>query len=105
MLQPVAKDQLGLWSHYTVRRTILAGLGFGGGARYQGPKWGDLANTFETPGYTLFDGALDYTMERWRFGVNSSNLFNKRYVSSCSTLTNCYYGATRSAIGSVNYSF
>jgi len=105
MLQPVAKDQLGLWSHYTVRRTMLAGLGFGGGARYQGAKWGDLANTFQTPGYTLFDGALDYTMERWRFGVNSSNLLNKRFVSACSTLTNCYYGATRSAIGSVNYSF
>ncbi len=105
MLQPVAKDQLGLWSHYTVRRTLLAGVGFGGGARYQGPKWGDLANTFQTPGYTLFDGALDYTMERWRFGLNSSNLFNKRYISSCSTTFNCYYGATRSAIGSVNYSF
>lgn len=105
LLQPVAKDQLGLWAHYTVRRTLLTGLGFGGGSRYQGPKWGDLANTFQTPGYTLFDGALDYTMERWRFAVNSSNLFNKRYVSSCSTLTNCYYGATRSAIGSVNYSF
>jgi iron complex outermembrane receptor protein len=105
MLQPVAKDQLGLWTHYTVRRTQLAGLGFGGGARYQGKKWGDAANTFQTPGYTLFDGTLDYTMERWRFGVNSSNLFNKRYVSACSTLTNCYYGATRSAIGSVNYTF
>jgi iron complex outermembrane receptor protein len=105
MLQPVAKDQLGLWAHYTVRRTLLAGLGFGGGARYQGPKWGDLANTFQTPGYTLYDGTLDYTMERWRFGINSSNLLDKRYVSSCSTTTNCYYGATRSAIGSVNYSF
>lgn len=105
LLQPIPKDALGLWAHYTVRRTIFAGLGFGGGSRYSGPKWGDAANTFQTPGYTLFDGTLDYTMERWRFGLNSSNLLNKRYVVSCSTTTNCYYGGTRSAIGSINFSF
>lgn len=105
MLSPLAKDSVGLWSHYTVRRTALTGLGFGGGYRYQGPKWGDAANTFQTPGYSLFDGTLDYTMERWRFAINSSNLLNKRYVAACSTTTNCYYGGTRSAIASVNFSF
>jgi iron complex outermembrane receptor protein len=105
LLQPVPKDTLGIWAHYTVRRNLLPGLGFGGGSRYLGPKWGDVANTFETPGYTLFDGTVDYTMERWRFAVNSTNLLNKRYVSACSTTSNCYYGATRSAIGSVNLTF
>ncbi|WP_263410259.1 TonB-dependent siderophore receptor [Terriglobus tenax] len=105
MLSPLAKDSLGLWTHYTVRRTLMTGFGFGGGYRYQGPKWGDQANTFQTPGYSLFDGTLDYTMERWRFAINSSNLLNKRYVAACSTTTNCYYGGTRSAIASVNFSF
>lgn len=105
LLQPVPKDALGLWAHYTVRHNLVPGLGLGGGARYLGPKWGDAANTFETPGYTLFDGTIDYTMERWRFAVNSTNLLNKRYVSACSTTANCYYGGTRSAIGSVNFSF
>ncbi|WP_041592628.1 TonB-dependent siderophore receptor [Terriglobus roseus] len=105
MLQPVAKDTLGLWTHYTVRHTLFTGFGFGGGARYIGPKWGDLANTFQTPGYTLFDGTLDYTMERWRLAVNSTNVLNKRYVSACGTATSCYYGAPRSVIGSVNFSF
>jgi iron complex outermembrane receptor protein len=101
----VPKDTLGIWAHYTVRRNLLPGLGFGGGSRYLGPKWSDVANTFETPGYTLLDGTIDYTMERWRFAVNSTNLLNKRYVSACSTISNCYYGATRSAIGSVNLTF
>jgi len=105
MLQPVPKDTLGLWAHYTVRRTLLTGVGFGGGSRYIGPKWGDLANTFQSPGYTLFDGTLDYTMERWRFAVNSTNLLNKRYISACGTATSCYYGAPRSVIGSFNFSF
>lgn len=105
MLSPIAKDAVSLWLHYTVRHTVFTGLGFGGGSRYVGPKWGDAANTFQTPGYSLFDGTLDYTMERWRFGINSTNLLNKRYVAACSTTTNCYYGGTRSAIASVNYSF
>lgn len=105
LLQPIPKDTLALWAHYTVRRTRLTGVGFGGGSRYLGPKWGDTANTFQTPGYTTFDGALDYTLEHWRFAVNSTNLLNKRYVSSCSTTSNCYYGATRSAIASINYAF
>jgi iron complex outermembrane receptor protein len=105
LLAPISKDAVSLWAHYTVRRTLLTGFGFGGGARYLGPKWGDAANTFETPGYTVFDGTLDYTLERWRFAINSTNLLNKRYVAACSTLTNCYYGGTRSAIASVNFSF
>jgi iron complex outermembrane receptor protein len=105
MLQPVPKDTLGLWTHYAVRHALFTGVGFGGGARYIGPKWGDLANTFQSPGYTLFDGTLDYTMERWRLAVNSTNVLNKRYVSACGTATSCYYGAPRSVIGSVNFSF
>lgn len=105
LLQPIAKDTVSLWTHYTVRRTFFTGIGLGGGARYIGPKWGDGANTFQTPGYTIFDGALDYTLEKWRFSLNSTNLLDKRYVSACSTTSNCYYGATRAAIGTISYTF
>jgi iron complex outermembrane receptor protein len=104
-LQPLSKDTLGLWAHYTLRQKKFSGLGFGGGSRYLGPKWGDAANTFQSPGYTLFDGTADYTLDHWRIAINSTNLFDKRYVAACSTNFNCYYGGTRSAIGTVNYTF
>jgi hypothetical protein len=71
----VPRQQASAGFDYTLTQGALAG--FGGGARYVGRHFGDIYNQWETPGYTLFDAALHYDLERWRLQLNASNLLDK----------------------------
>jgi iron complex outermembrane receptor protein len=93
------------WADYTIQRGVAAGLGFGAGVRYTGRTWGDPANALRIPGYTLFDAAVHYDFDRWRFAVNASNLFDKRYVATCGAATTCYYGNSRLVLVTATYRF
>jgi iron complex outermembrane receptor protein len=70
-----------------------------------GRSWGDADNSFQAAGFTLFDGALDYTRERWRFAVNARNIGNRRYVDGCYSSVDCAYGAARTVVGSTTFTF
>ena len=74
----------------------------GGGVRYVGQSWADVLNTMPVPSFTLFDVAMHYqlgavspTLAKWDIGFNVKNLFDKRYVSSCDDVSDCYYGPGR----------
>jgi iron complex outermembrane receptor protein len=78
--------------------------------RYIGDSYGDLANLISIPDYALFDAAIHYDLSnldrRLRgvtVAVNATNLFDKYYVSSCTTLNSCFLGSGRTVIGSVRY--
>ena len=108
IIQPM--NQAALWLDYTFQQGQLGGFGFGGGARYIGDSYGDAANTILIPGYTLFDAAVHYDLSylnpQWRgvkLAVNATNLFDKYYVSSCTTLNSCFLGAGRTVTGSIRY--
>ena len=80
----------------------LEGLTGGAGVRYVGPSWGDTANTFKSPSYTLVDMNLSYelaklspAMEGWQATASATNLFDKRYVSSCYSADWCWFGEQR----------
>ena len=110
IIQPM--NQAALWGDYTFQQGQLAGFGLGGGARYIGDSYGDAANTILIPGYTLFDAAVHYDLSyldrRLRgvtLAVNATNLFDKYYVSWCSTLNSCFLGSGRTVIGSVRYTW
>lgn len=106
-LQPttVANDTASAWLHYTVRHGLPTGLGIGAGSRYIGSSWGTVTNTLHVPSFTLFDAALDYTLERWRFAVNARNLGDRRYVNGCSNAYFCAYGSPRAVIGTATFTF
>jgi iron complex outermembrane receptor protein len=81
----------------------LDGLHGGLGVRYVGPSYGNLANTFKAPAYTLVDLSLSYELEKmspgmkgWKLNASATNLFDKRYVSSCYSDAWCWFGAERS---------
>ncbi|WP_456728465.1 TonB-dependent siderophore receptor [Bradyrhizobium sp. USDA 3364] len=110
IIQPM--NQAALWADYTFQQGQLAGFGFGGGVRYIGDSYGDLANTISIPSYTLFDAAVHYDLSnldrRLRgvsVAVNATNLFDKYYVASCTTLNSCFLGSGRAVIGSVRYTW
>jgi iron complex outermembrane receptor protein len=92
-----------LWLDYTIQNGLFAGLGFGAGLRYVGHSFADPDNLYRVPDQTLVDAALHYERNGWRVALNVSNLFNKTYVASCSTLGACYYGDQRKGTLSVSY--
>ena len=100
-LQP--KHTASLGGYYTVTAGALAGLGFGLGVRYVGAHYGDSANLWRTPSYTLFDAAVHYDLGNWRLQLNAQNLADKEYVSTCDSAFWCYYGYPRSITASARY--
>lgn len=92
------------WLDYTHPDGLLAGLGAGGGVRYVGPSFGDLENTLEAPGYTLFDAVLHYETGPWRAALNVTNALDRTYATCFNTET-CFYGTGRAFLGSVRYRF
>jgi iron complex outermembrane receptor protein len=98
------------WMDYSFRSGSLDGLGLGLGVRYTGSSWGDAANSFKVPSYTLLDFALRYDLEKlssslhgWSASLNIRNLTDKYYVASCFLTTACNFGEGRSAIAKVTY--
>lgn len=102
-LQP--KHTASVGGEYTITAGALSGLGFGLGARYVGEHYGDSANLWQTPSYTLFDAAVHYDFGAWRFQVNAQNLTDKDYVSTCDSAFWCYYGYPRTVTAAVRYSW
>jgi len=88
------------WADYTFQGGALQGLSLAAGARYNGVSYGDSANLYRIPAYTLFDAAIRYDVGQIgsttvRLALNASNLADKRFVSTCTGVSSCYYGSGR----------
>lgn len=80
----------------------LDGVAGGVGVRYVGPSWGDNINSFKSRAYTLVDLTLSYELAKlspslkgWQATGSATNLFDKRYVSSCYSADWCWFGEQR----------
>jgi iron complex outermembrane recepter protein len=96
----VAENTASLWLHYKLQDGPLAGVGFGGGVRYIGETFGDIANSAEmtVPSFTLFDAAIDYEVGDWRFALNMNNIADETTMTCWDT---CYYGTGRTTLASI----
>lgn len=104
-----------VWLDYTLGGdTVLAGLGAGIGARYtRGSDGTDTAdNHFTIPSYTLYDGKLSYDFEKsplrlkgLKLQVNLENIEDKKYVSRCAGIWDCYYGQGRTITSDLTYNW
>ncbi|MGU3361242.1 TonB-dependent siderophore receptor [Methylobacterium sp. M6A4_1b] len=92
-----------LFVDYTFQNGFLRGFGLGGGVRGVGRSFADTANLFRVPGYVVGDLVAHYDWEGWRFALNVSNVSDERIVSSCNSVTACYYGERRRVLGSIGY--
>lgn len=106
----VSPELASLWADYTFKRGPLTGLNLGAGVRYTSWSWGDAANTFISPGYTLADFAIHYDLgeaipaaKGARLSLNVNNVFDTTYVAGCSTSTTCYYGFRRNILATLGY--
>jgi len=104
------KHKASLFADYTFQRGSLAGFGFGAGVRHVSGSAGSLPGPFNPIVYvsessTLFDAILHYDTPSWRFVINGSNLFDKKYVARCAGSNNCTYGAGQQIIGTATLKF
>ncbi len=101
--------------------SALGGLSLGAGVRYVGESDGTATTVasgrtfvrrFQSPDYWLADLMLGYdlgrvspAMEGLSLTANVANLFDKRHITSCFFNNGCYYGASRTFVGSLRYSW
>jgi len=107
-LPQTPRNQTSFLADYTVHRgklNVLSGLGGNVGVRFVGTNAADSSNSFFIPNYTLLDAAVRFNFRGALIGVNATNLSDKRYVATCSSLSACYYGYARNVIGTIKYSF
>jgi len=96
----VPEDMASLWAHYRFGESVAPGLSVNGGVRYIGKTY-DYLNLLTVPGFTLVDVGLAYRTGSYRFGLNATNLFDKKYVASCDNASFCYYGNGRTVLGTM----
>jgi iron complex outermembrane receptor protein len=99
-----------LWADYTFQAGGLEGLSLAAGVRYNGESYGDSANLYLIPGYTLWDAAIRYDVGHHgrvgtQFALNVSNLADKRFVSTCGGVSSCYYGTGRTVTATARFSW
>lgn len=99
-----------LWADYTFLAGGLEGLSVAAGVRYNGRSYGDSANLYLIPSYTLWDAAIRYDAGQHgsvgtQFALNLSNLADKRFVSTCTGESSCYYGTGRSVTATARFSW
>jgi len=99
------KNQASLFADYTFQDGILGGLGGGGGVRYVGSTYGDDANQWKDPSYTLVDAVLHYDYRGWAVKVAASNLLDHIYIAQCSSESDCFYGLRRNITATLSRKF
>lgn len=92
----VPRAQASAWVDY--RFASFPGLSAGVGVRHVGKQ---ELNRMDVPAYTLFDAALRYQWDKWRFALNLKNLADKTYFGACSYA--CFYGDERNVTLTARY--
>lgn len=97
IVQDIDKQQTGYYLQNQLRlddRWV-----FLAGARFVGEtEDGDI----DVPSYTVFDLMAQYALSpEWQAQVNVTNVADREYVASCDFW--CYYGESRSVVGSISY--
>ncbi|WJF91899.1 TonB-dependent siderophore receptor [Paraburkholderia bonniea] len=100
---PLPRQSASLWGDWTWHSGVLSGLGVGLGLRYSSSSAGGQDNSLSVPGYTVYDAALHYDVRSWRFAVNATNLFNRRFVTGCQSAATCFYGNPRTVLATARY--
>jgi catecholate siderophore receptor len=91
-----------LWNRYDVNST----WGFAAGVIYRGKIFASTDNTVSLPGFTRFDAAAFYTVNKnINLQLNIENLGNKTYYSSAHNNNNIMPGSPRALRLSMNVKF
>jgi iron complex outermembrane receptor protein len=106
----VPRNQASVWGKYRFLDGQLKGFSLGGGVRYFDSTFSYTAPTLygklDAGSVTLVDAAVGYQIDKhWSVDVNAKNLFDKEYVSGCNDAGRCYWGDSRTLLGTVSYNW
>ncbi|WP_350312504.1 TonB-dependent siderophore receptor [Dickeya fangzhongdai] len=108
----IPRHSASAWGSYSFQNGPLKGVMLGTGVRYIGSTYGDNAESFKVPAYTLYDamaryelGSLASQLKGAAVQLNVNNLTDKRYVASCGGDAACFYGSGRTVVATVSYSW
>ncbi|MBD9457895.1 TonB-dependent siderophore receptor [Pseudomonas sp. PDM05] len=106
----VPRNQASVWGKYRVLDGQLKGLSFGGGVRYFDSAFSyskpSLYGKLDPGSVTLVDAVVGYQIDpHWSVDLNAKNLFDKEYVSGCNDAGRCYWGDSRTLLGTVSYNW
>ena len=99
------KNLFNMWTTYEIPKGVIRGLGFGFGGRHYTDQSGDLADTFQLPGYGIVDASLTYKRGRSHWRVNAYNVGDTRYASGSYNDTYVKPGEPRTIRGTVSWDF
>ena len=99
---PRPRQMASLWADWTWR-TGAGRLRPGRGRALPELGGGRVGQLAEGASYTVYDAGLHYEMPNWRFALNASNLFDRKYVSGCQSYSVCMYGNGRTVMATANY--
>jgi iron complex outermembrane recepter protein len=99
------KNIFNLWSTYDLQRGFARGLSFGIGGRHYTDQSGDLANSFELPGYGIVDASVTYRRGPTQWQINANNLASKRYWAGSYSDVYVKPGEPRVIRGTVSWNF
>lgn len=99
-----------LWADYTFQNGGLEGLSLAAGVRYTDETYGESANLFVIPSYTLWDAAIRYNVGKigsvsTQLALNINNIEDRTYVSSCTGPSSCFYGSGRTVTATAKFSW
>lgn len=86
---------------FALTRSLSAGIG--GGLRYTSTTAGALPNTIIVPSQLVGDIEAHLDYQRWHLQLNGTNIANSKYVSVCTSTTNCSYAPGRALYGDLSY--
>ncbi|TFI19785.1 TonB-dependent siderophore receptor, partial [Herbaspirillum sp. 3C11] len=75
------------------------------GLVYEGSRYADVANQFDLPAYTRWDGKVGYRLPKVELTFAVTNLTNRRYYDTSTSLTQIMPGSPRSGFLSAVYKF
>lgn len=106
----VPRNQASVWAKYRFLDGYLNGLHVGAGVRYFDSTFSytgsSLYGKLDAGDVTLVDANVGYRIDpHWSVDLNTKNLFNKDYVSGCNDAGRCYWGDTRTLLGTVSYNW
>lgn len=98
------KTQGGFWARYNFINTTFKGLGVGLGANYVGER-NTFSSILKLPSYVVANGALYYTVDKFKISANLNNMFDKRHWLGGYDYNRLFPGAPRNFMVGVGYSF
>ncbi|MCQ8129800.1 TonB-dependent siderophore receptor [Methylomonas rivi] len=98
------------WAKYDLQQETLRGLTLGAGVFFQDQREGDMANSFELPGYARVDALIKYKLPiasaKTTFQLNVENLLDHQYYAGTANDKSFINpGAPRTFIGSIRVEF